>query len=147
MLALPEHGYRRVMHCDLDSFFASVEELDDPSLAGKPVIVGGNPDGRGVVSTANYVARRYGVHSAMSAALARRLCPQAIFLRPRFERYRALSEQVMRVLDDYFVVREQVSIDEAYRDLAPGLPARRPPDDIPHQPHDRVPASAALTIP
>jgi DNA polymerase IV len=146
MLALPEHGFRRVMHCDLDSFFASVEELDDPSLAGKPVIVGGNPDGRGVVSTANYVARRYGVHSAMSAALARRLCPQAIFLRPRFERYRALSEQVMRVLDDYFVVREQVSIDEAYGELAPGLPGCRRAEDIARELKGRVRAEVGLVI-
>src|SRR5579883_1466092 len=88
-------GARRVMHADLDCFFAAVEELDDPSLRGKPVIVGGDPDGRGVVSTANYVARRYGVHSAMSAALARRLCPDAIFLWPRFDRYKELSQQVM----------------------------------------------------
>ena len=83
---------RRVAHCDLDCFFAAVEELDDPSLRGKPVVVGGDPHKRGVVSTANYIARRYGVHSAMAASLARRLCPQAVFLRPRFERYRDLSQ-------------------------------------------------------
>jgi len=106
-----ERGIRRVMHCDLDCFYAAVEELDDPSLRGKPVIVGGNPDRRGVVSTANYVARRHGVHSAMAAALARRLCPQAIFLRPRFERYRELSQRVMEILGDYFLAFEQVSID------------------------------------
>src|SRR5215469_8864457 len=98
MLAPPERGSRRVLHCDLDCFFAAVEELDDPSLRGKPVIVGGSPEGRGVVATANYVARRYGIHSAMSAALARRLCSHAIFLRPRFERYRELSQRVMAVL-------------------------------------------------
>src|SRR5215510_7878435 len=91
---------RRVAHCDLDCFFAAVEELDDPSLHGRPVIVGGDPHKRGVVSTANYLARRYGVHSAMAASLARRLCPQAVFLRPRFERYRDLSQQVMTILDD-----------------------------------------------
>ncbi|HEX9067338.1 MAG TPA: DNA polymerase IV, partial [Ktedonobacterales bacterium] len=105
---------RRVMHCDLDAFFASVEELDDPSLRGKPVIVGGSPTGRGVVSTANYVARRYGVHSAMAASIAYRRCPQAVFLRPRFDRYRELSHAVMAIVDEYFQVREQVSIDEAY---------------------------------
>src|SRR5579862_4037503 len=92
---------RRVMHADLDCFYAAVEELDDPSLRGRPVIVGGDPDRRGVVSTANYAARRYGVHSAQSAAVARRLCPRAVFLRPRFERYRELSERVMAILDDY----------------------------------------------
>src|SRR5690348_9888472 len=99
----PAGGFRRVMHCDLDCFFAAVEELDDPRLRGRPVIVGGDPDRRGVVSTANYAARRYGVHSAMAAALARRLCPQSIFLRPRFDRYRELSRRVMAILDDYFL--------------------------------------------
>ncbi len=122
----PESGFRRVIHADLDCFFAAVEELDDPSLRGRPVIVGGDPDRRGVVSTANYVARRYGVHSAQSAAVARRLCPRAVFLRPRFERYRELSERVMAILDDYVTVREQVSIDEAYGELPPGLPGCRP---------------------
>src|SRR5512146_1396450 len=122
----PESGFRRVMHADLDCFFAAVEELDDPSLRGRPVIVGGDPDRRGVVSTANYIARRYGVHSAQSAALARRLCPRAVFLRPRFARYRELSERVMAVLDDYVTVREQVSIDEAYGELPPGAPGCRP---------------------
>ncbi|HST90364.1 MAG TPA: hypothetical protein VLJ14_18455, partial [Ktedonobacterales bacterium] len=105
---IPNIPMRRVMHCDLDCFFAAVEELDDPALAGRPVIVGGDPDRRGVVSTANYAARRYGIHSAMAAALARRLCPQAVFLRPRFDRYRELSRRVMAILDDYFLVREQV---------------------------------------
>src|SRR5579872_2588151 len=95
LLDLPLNGYRRVLHCDLDCFFAAVEELDNPTLAGKPVIVGGDPEGRGVVSTANYVARRYGVRSAMAAAVARRLCSHAVFLRPRFARYRELSQRVM----------------------------------------------------
>lgn len=125
-MLMPESGFRRVIHADLDCFFAAVEELDDPSLRGRPVIVGGDPDRRGVVSTANYAARRFGVHSAQSAAVARRLCPRAVFLRPRFERYRELSEQVMAILDDYVTVREQVSIDEAYGELPPGLPGCRP---------------------
>ncbi|WIG62074.1 MAG: DNA polymerase IV [Ktedonobacterales bacterium] len=130
MNVLPEQGFRRVMHCDLDCFFAAVEELDNPYLAGKPVIVGGDPDRRGVVSTANYRARRHGVHSAMSAAVARRLCPNAVFLRPHFERYRMLSDQVMAILDDYFVTREQVSVDEAYGELPPGVPGCRHAVDI-----------------
>jgi DNA polymerase-4 len=134
------------MHCDLDAFFAAVEELDDPSLAGKPVIVGGDPQGRGVVSTANYLARRYGVHSAMSAALARRLCPTATFKRPRFDRYKALSEQVMRILDDYFVVREQVSIDEAYGELPPGVPGCRRAEDIARAIKARVRAEVGLVV-
>lgn len=129
MSVTPEQGFRRVMHCDLDCFYAAVEELDDPTLRGKPVIVGGDPDRRGVVSTANYVARRFGVHSAMSGAEARRRCPSAVFLRPRFDRYKELSRAVMAILDDYFDIREQVSIDEAYGELPPGVvgcvPAQR----------------------
>ncbi|HEX9056264.1 MAG TPA: DNA polymerase IV [Ktedonobacterales bacterium] len=146
MVGQPEHGFRRVMHCDLDSFFASVEILDDPSLSGKPVIVGGDPDRRGVVSTANYIARRYGVHSAMSAAVARRLCPEAVFLRPRFDRYRELSALVMTILDDYFVVREQVSIDEAYGELPPGLPGCRRAEDIAREIKARVRSEVGLVI-
>jgi DNA polymerase IV len=142
----PEYGFRRVMHADLDSFFAAVEELDDPTLRGQPVIVGGDPDGRGVVSTANYIARRYGIHSAMSAALAKRLCPQAIFLRPRFERYKTLSRQVMAILDEYFEVREQVSIDEAYGELPPGVPGCRKAEDIAREIKRRVHEETGLVI-
>jgi DNA polymerase-4 len=146
LLDMPLNGYRRILHCDLDCFFAAVEELDDPTLAGRPVIVGGDPDRRGVVSTANYVARRYGVHSAMSASLARRLCPHAIFLRPRMERYRELSHHVMDILDDYFVVRERVSIDEAYGELPPGLPGCRPAEQIAREIKARVRSETGLTI-
>jgi DNA polymerase-4 len=146
MVALPEQGFRRVMHCDLDCFYAAVEELDNPELAGKPVIVGGDPERRGVVSTANYLARRFGVHSAMSAAVARRLCPDAVFLRPRFERYRELSRRVMAILDDYFVVREQVSIDEAYGELPPGVPGCRPAEAIAREIKARVRADVGLVI-
>jgi DNA polymerase IV len=137
---------RRVAHCDLDCFFAAVEELDDPSLRGRPVIVGGDPHKRGVVSTANYVARRYGVHSAMAASLARRLCPQAIFLRPRFERYRELSSQVMAILDDYFQVMEQVSVDEAYGELPPATRGAEPAERIAEGLRARVRAETGLTI-
>jgi DNA polymerase-4 len=137
---------RRVAHCDLDCFFAAVEELDDPSLRGRPVIVGGDPHKRGVVSTANYVARRYGVHSAMAASLARRLCPQAVFLRPRFERYRDLSRQVMAILDDYFLVMEQVSVDEAYGELAPATRGGEPAERIAEGLRARVSAETGLAI-
>ncbi len=142
----PPQGYRRVMHCDLDCFFAAVEELDDPRLRGKPVIVGGDPDRRGVVSTANYVARRFGVHSAMSGAVARRLCPSAVFLRPRFDRYRALSQAVMAILDDFFEVREQVSIDEAYGELPPGVVGCTPAHIIAATLKARVLAETGLVI-
>lgn len=146
VIAVPEQGFRRVMHCDLDCFYAAVEELDNPSLAGKPVIVGGDPDRRGVVSTANYVARRFCVHSAMSAAVARRLCPDAIFLRPHFDRYRDLSRQVMVILDDYFTVRERVSIDEAYGELPPGLPGCRRAEELAREIRERVRAELGLVI-
>src|SRR5689334_5663254 len=148
MVALPNDGIpvRRVMHCDLDCFFAAVEELDNPALRGRPVIVGGDPDRRGVVSTANYVARRYGVHSAMAAAIARRLCPHAVFLRPRFERYKELSRHVMTILDDTFEVREQVSIDEAYGELPPGVPGCRPAEAIARELRSRVHEEIGLTI-
>jgi DNA polymerase-4 len=142
----PQQGYRRVMHCDLDCFFAAVEELDDAGLRGKPVIVGGDPDRRGVVSTANYVARRFGVHSAMSAAVARRLCPGAVFLRPRFDRYRALSQAVMAILDDFFEVREQVSIDEAYGELPPGVVGCTPAQTIAAALKARVLTETGLVI-
>lgn len=137
---------RRVMHADLDCFFAAVEELDDPSLRGRPVIVGGDPDRRGVVSTANYAARRFGVHSAMSAAMARRLCPQAVFLRPHFDRYKALSRQVMNILDDFFVVREQVSVDEAYGELSPATRGCQPAEQIARAIKARVKDETGLVI-
>jgi len=143
---IPGEGVRRVMHADLDCFFAAVEELDDPSLRGRPVIVGGDPDRRGVVSTANYMARKYGVHSAMSAALARRLCPQAVFLRPHFDRYKALSRQVMDILDDFFVVREQVSVDEAYGELPPATRGCQPAEQIARAIRARVKDEMGLVI-
>ncbi|MGZ3599460.1 MAG: DNA polymerase IV [Ktedonobacterales bacterium] len=145
-IVVPEQGFRRVMHCDLDCFYAAVEELDNPSLVDKPVIVGGDPDRRGVVSTANYIARRFGVHSAMSAAVARRLCPDAIFLRPHFDRYHELSRKVMTILDDYFTVRERVSIDEAYGELPPGLPGCRKAEEIAREIRERVRAELGLVI-
>ena len=146
MTASPEQGFRRVMHCDLDCFFAAVEELDNPALVGRPLIVGGDPDRRGVVSTANYVARRFGVRSAMASSLAQRLCAEAIFLRPRFERYRVLSERVMALLDEYFVVREQVSIDEAYGELPPALPGCRRAEEIARELKARVHTETGLVI-
>ncbi|MBF6590166.1 MAG: DNA polymerase IV [Ktedonobacterales bacterium] len=139
-------GIRRVMHCDLDCFFAAVEELDDPALRGRPVVVGGDPDRRGVVSTANYLARRFGIHSAMSAARARHLCPRAVFLHPRFERYKTLSRHVMLILDDYFLVREQVSVDEAYGELPPAGPGCRPAEEIGQALKRRVREETGLVI-
>ena len=85
---------RKIIHIDMDAFYAAVEQRDNPHLRGKPVVVGGDPGGRGVVATCSYEARRFGIHSAMSCARAYRLCPQAIFIRPRFDAYRAVSAQI-----------------------------------------------------
>jgi DNA polymerase-4 len=109
---------RFILHIDLDAFYASVEQRDRPELRGKPVIVGGSPDRRGVVSTASYEARRYGVHSAMPCRTAQRLCPEAIFLPPRFEVYKAVSRQVMAIFQVHTALVEPLSLDEAYLDVS-----------------------------
>ncbi|WP_329585066.1 DNA polymerase IV [Kitasatospora sp. NBC_01250] len=108
-----------ILHLDMDAFFASVEQAAKPSLRGKPVVVGGL-GGRGVVSTASYEARVFGVHSAMAMAVARRLCPNAAYLWPRFVAYREISEQVMAMMRELSPLVEQLSVDEAYVDLAAG---------------------------
>ena len=115
---------------DLDAFFASVEQLDHPEWRGKPVIVGGPSSKRGVVSTASYEARRFGVHSAMASAQAERLCPQAIWTEGHFDRYREVSASVMRILADETPYVEQVSIDEAFFDISPGRFAKEDPVSV-----------------
>lgn len=106
-----------IIHCDLDAFFASVEQRDNPSLRGKPVIVGGTPQSRGVVSTCSYEARRFGVRSAMPASQALRLCPQGVFLLVDMKRYQQASHQVFQILSEYTPVMEPLSIDEAFLDV------------------------------
>jgi len=108
---------RKILHVDLDCFYVSVERLQDPSLAGKPVLVGGDPKARGVVASASYEARAFGVHSAMSMAQALRLCPDAIVIHWRHNLYREYSEQVMDTLHAITPTVEQISIDEAYLDI------------------------------
>jgi DNA polymerase-4 len=107
---------RTLLHLDLDAFYSSVEQLDDPSLRGRPVIVGG-PSRRGVVCAASYEARRFGVRSAMSTAEARRRCPEGVFLPPRFERYGELSERVFGIYRSYTPLVEPLSLDEAFLDV------------------------------
>ncbi len=108
---------RKIIHVDMDAFFASVEIRDNPALRGKPVIVGGQPNSRGVVATCSYEARKYGIHSGMGSSAAFRLCPQAVFLPPNREKYLAVSRQVRRIFLDYTDLVEPVSIDEAYLDV------------------------------
>ena len=110
------HRHRVIAHIDMDAFYASVERLDNPELEGKPVIVGGGSK-RGVVSAASYEARRFGVHSAMPIFRAKRLCPQGVFLPVRMQRYVELSRVVMKCLEGFSPLVEQVSVDEAYIDL------------------------------
>lgn len=111
---------RAIMLLDLDAFFASVEQLDHPEWRGKPVIVGGDADKRGVVSTCSYEARAFGVHSAMPASTARTLCPDAIWTPGHFSRYREMSDKVMKIMGEMSPFLQQVSIDEAFMDVTPG---------------------------
>jgi DNA polymerase-4 len=112
-----------IIHLDLDAFFASVEMLENPNLAGKPLIVGGSPDGRGVVASASYPARSYGVRSAMPTARALALCPAAIVLPPRHRIYRDYSRQVMEILRESTDLVEQTSVDEAFLDVTDQSPS------------------------
>lgn len=107
---------RKIIHVDMDAFYASVEELDNPELKGKPVAVGGS-EKRGVVSAANYEARKYGVRSALSGYLAKKNCPHIIFVKPRFSRYKEVSKQIRNIFYDYTDLVEPLSLDEAYLDV------------------------------
>jgi DNA polymerase-4 len=114
---MEEATARRIGHLDMDAFFAAVEQLDDPACRGRPVIVGGLGP-RGVVSTASYEAREFGIHSAMPMALARKRCPDGVYLVPRFRRYKAISDHVLSILRSYSPLIETVSLDEAFFDLS-----------------------------
>jgi len=107
---------RRIMHIALDAFFVSVEQVADPGLKGKPVVVGGRPQGRGVVAAASYEARAFGLHSGMPLVTASRLCPQAIFIRGSFPKYREASQRFMAILADFSPYLEPMGLDEAYLD-------------------------------
>lgn len=108
-----------ILLVDLDCFYASVEQMDHPAWKGKPVIVGGDPDKRGVVSTASYEARKFGVHSAMASSVAAKLCPNAIWTRGNHARYKEVSDRIMKILGDETPFMQQVSIDEAFLDVTP----------------------------
>lgn len=108
---------RKIIHIDMDAFYASVEQRDFPEYRGKPLIVGGSPEGRGVVAAASYEVRKFGVHSAIPAAQAVRLCPQAIFVKPRFDVYREVSDQIREIFFQFTDLVEPLSLDEAYLDV------------------------------
>ena len=101
----------------MDAFFASIEQKDTPAFQGKPLIVGGRPESRGVVAACSYEARRFGIHSAMPSSQAIRLCPQAIFTKPRMDRYREISTQLMAIFRRYTPLVEPLSLDEAFLDV------------------------------
>jgi DNA polymerase-4 len=131
-------------HVDMDAFFVSVEELFDPSLKGKPVVVGGRPNERGVVSAASYAARKFGVHSAMPLRTAYQMCPQAIFVDGHPERYRECSQQVFEVLRSFSPLVEMASIDEAYLDMTGTDRLHGPPLMAAHKLHERMKARTRL---
>ena len=109
---------RKIIHIDMDAFFAAVEQRDHPQYQNKPIIVGGKPNSRGVVATCSYEARKYGIHSAMPSSQAYRLCPQAIFVKPRFEAYKDASNTIRQVFSSYTDLFEPLSLDEAYLDVS-----------------------------
>jgi len=113
-------GSRKIIHIDMDAFYASVEQRDNQELRGKPVAVGGSRE-RGVVAAASYEARKFGVHSAMASVTAKRRCPELIFVAPRFDAYKAISEQIRRIFAEYTPVIEPLSLDEAYLDVTENL--------------------------
>ena len=118
---------RHILHADLDAFYAAVEQLDNPELRGKPVLVGGSPENRGVVATASYEAREFGVHSAMPMKSAVRHCPHGIIVRPRFGRYKEMSNLVMEIFRSVTDLIEPLSMDEAYLDVTQAVAVGKPP--------------------
>ena len=136
--------HRKIIHVDMDAFFVSVEELDNPSLKGKPVVVG--HDGpRGVVSTANYVARQYGIHSAQPIAVAHRLCPKLIVVEPHFHRYKEVSRQVHEIFHEYTDLIEPLSLDEAYLDVTENKQGMDMAVDIAREIKQKIKQATGLT--
>src|SRR5579872_1569650 len=133
-----------IFHVDMDAFFVSVEEIFDPSLRGKPVVVGGRPNERGVVAAASYAARKFGVHSAMPLRTAYKLCPQAIFVDVHPQRYRDYSERVYEILNSFTPKLEMASIDEAYLDMTGTARLHGPPLAAAHKLHAKMKSSTQL---
>jgi DNA polymerase-4 len=144
-VSVPVAGIRRILHIDMDAFYASVEQRDDPSLRGKPVAVGGQPDRRGVVAAASYEARAFGVHSAMSMARAVRLCPTLLIVPPDFARYKAVSTAVFSLFREVTPLVEPLSLDEAYLDVTENAWGETLATPVARRLKDRIRAETGLT--
>jgi len=138
-------GERAILHVDMDAFYAAVEVLDDPTLRGKPVIVGGTPQSRGVVAAASYEARRFGVHSALPAVRAVKLCPHGVFLPPRMKRYTEISRAIQSVFKEYTPLVEPISLDEAFLDVTGSRRLFGPAETIGRLIKSRIQAEIGLT--
>lgn len=136
---------RKIIHVDMDAFFASVEQRDNPDLKGKPVIVGGLPNSRGVVATCSYEARKYGIHSAMPSSIAKRKCPHAIFIKTNMEKYRAVSKQIMQIFLSFTDLVEPLALDEAYLDVTENKVGMKSATLIAKQIKKRIYAETKLT--
>jgi DNA polymerase-4 len=137
-------GCRKIIHIDMDAFYASVEQRDDPELRGKPVAVGGSRE-RGVVAAASYEARAFGVHSAMPSITAKRKCPDLIFVKPRFDAYKAISLQIRDIFAEYTPIIEPLSLDEAYLDVTENLKGINSATQIAEEIRARIRAETELT--
>ena len=137
---------RKIIHCDCDCFYAAVEIRDDPSLAEVPVAVGGAADRRGVVTTCNYLAREYGVHSALPSGQAKRLCPGLVILPPNFDKYRAASREIRRIFFDYTELVEPLSLDEAYLDVSSATRCKGSATLIAREIRERVHREVGITV-
>ncbi len=135
---------RWILHVDMDAFYAAVEELDRPELRGKPVIVAG-PEPRGVVATASYSARKFGIRSGMPTAQAKRLCPHGVFLPPRFDRYEEVAQKIRTILSEYSPLVEPISLDEAFVDLSGTELLHGPPEKVAEEIHRRIPKEVGLS--
>src|SRR5215469_1993174 len=137
-------GSRKIIHIDMDAFYASVEQRDNPELRGKPVAVGGSRE-RGVVAAASYEAREFGVHSAMPSITAKRKCPELIFVRPRFDAYKAISLQIREIFAEYTPTIEPLSLDEAYLDVTDNLKGVASATQIAAEIRERIRTETGLT--
>src|SRR2546421_11550878 len=134
---------RKIIHIDMDAFYASVEQRDNPDLRGKPVAVGGSRE-RGVVAAASYEARKFGVRSAMPSVTAKRQCPDLIFVKPRFEIYKEISRHIRTIFAEHTPIIEPLSLDEAYLDVTENLQGTRLARDIALRIRERIRAETGL---